>query len=327
MSAAWLNLEQFFVVAGFFLAAVGGRIAADRTHPRRWGSAGFWLLLGACVAGGRILPAESVGYAVLALTLLAATGRVAAPAFRVGDEEALRARAAALRGRLLRPVLLVPLVAVTGGFVLAQLTPGGRPLASAAQASQVALGIGALLALGLALGTTRERPVAAVDEGGRLLQLVGWTLILPQMLAALGGIFARAGVGEEVARLVAALLPVQHPLVAVVAYCAGMTLFTVMMGNAFAAFPVMTLGVGIPFIVRAHGGDPAVMGVLGMLCGYCGTLLTPMAANFNLVPVRLLELRDDYAVIRAQAPFAAALWLFNLVLMALTVYRVGPVTP
>jgi len=62
------------------------------------------------------------------------------------------------------------------------------------------------------------------------------------------------------------------------------------------------------------------MGALGMLSGYCGTLVTPMAANFNLVPVRLLELRDDFAVIRAQVPFAAAIWIFNVVVMYLCVY-------
>ena len=37
-----------------------------------------------------------------------------------------------------------------------------------------------------------------------------------------------------------------------------------------------------------------------MLTGYCGTLMTPMAANFNIVPAALLELDDPYAVIRAQ---------------------------
>ena len=325
MSPAWLQLEHFFVLAGAFLVALAVRIARDPAHPRRWGAALFWLLLGVSVAGGPHLPAEAVGYAVLALTVLAATGRVAAPDFAARPEAELLARAAELRSRLLRPILLVPAVAVTGGFLLARIPLGDRPLAAPGQASQVALGVGALLALGWAFRTTRERPVAAVDEGGRLLQLVGWTLVLPQMLAVLGGVFARAGVGEEVARVVAAVLPVQHPLVAVVAYCAGMTLFTAMMGNAFAAFPVITLGIGLPFVVRAHGGDPAILGALGMLSGYCGTLLTPMAANFNLVPVRLLELRDDYAVIRAQVPFAAALWIFNLVLMALTVYRLGPV--
>jgi uncharacterized membrane protein len=100
-----------------------------------------------------------------------------------------------------------------------------------------------------------------------------------------------------------------------------MVIFTVMMGNAFAAFPIMTLGVGLPFIVKANGGDAAVMGALGMLSGYCGTLVTPMAANFNVVPVRLLELRNDWAVIRAQVPFAVAIWVFNVVVMAACVYR------
>jgi uncharacterized membrane protein len=154
-----------------------------------------------------------------------------------------------------------------------------------------------------------------------LLELLGWAIILPQSLAGLGGIFAKAGVGEEVAQLVAAALPMTDPLAAVVAYCGGMVLFTVMMGNAFAAFPIITLGIGLPFIVKAHGGNPAIMGALGMLSGYCGTLLTPMAANFNIVPVRLLELKSDFAVIRAQAPFAVAIWIFNVVVMAACVYR------
>ncbi|MBA4138309.1 MAG: DUF979 domain-containing protein [Opitutus sp.] len=323
----WLTLENFFVLAGAFVVALGVRIATDVAHPKRWGSAVFWLLLGACIIAGKRLPAEAIGYAVLVMTALAATKQVVPPHFDHGDEAELTRRATTLGGRLLWPVLLVPLVAVTGGFLLGKIELGGALVALPAQASQVSLGIGGLLALALAFGLTRERPVAAVDEGGRLLQLISWTLILPQMLAALGGIFAKAGVGDEVAKIVAALLPVQHPLVAVIAYCAGMALFTIMMGNAFAAFPVMTLGVGLPFIVQAHGGNPAVMGALGMLSGYCGTLLTPMAANFNLVPVRLLELRDDHAVIRAQAPFAAAIWIFNVAVMYFCVYRFSPSPP
>jgi uncharacterized membrane protein len=319
--SAWLTLENFFVLAGAFVVVLGLRIAAEAGHPKRWGSAVFWLLLGLGVMLGKRLPTELVGYAVLGLTVLAATKQVAAPRFAADDEAQLERRAGELRGRLLWPLVLVPVVAVAGGFLFGKVGFGGAPVALPAQASQVALGVGALLALGVAFAVTRSRAIAAVDEGGRLLQLISWTLILPQMLAALGGIFAKAGVGDEVARLVAAWLPVQHPLVAVVAYCAGMALFTIMMGNAFAAFPVMTLGVGLPFIVKAHGGDPAVMGALGMLSGYCGTLLTPMAANFNLVPVKLLELRSDTAVIRAQAPFAATIWIFNVAVMYLCVYR------
>jgi uncharacterized membrane protein len=295
-----MTVEHFFGLTGVFLGLVAVGIARNRAHPRRWGSAAFWLLLAVVVGLGRVLPAGWVGWMVLALGGLVAAKQVATPAGGPGS-----AGRRVSRG-LLVPLLLVPAVAIGGSFWVG---------------SQVALGAGCVAGLGLALLLTRDRPVAAVAEGGRLLELLGWAVILPQSLAALGGIFARAGVGEEVAKLVAAGLPVGHPVAAVVAYCGGMVVFTAMMGNAFAAFPIMTLGVGLPFIVQAHGGNPAIMGALGMLSGYCGTLVTPMAANFNVVPVRLLELRSDWAVIRAQAPFAAAIWIFNVVVMAACVYR------
>jgi len=98
-------------------------------------------------------------------------------------------------------------------------------------------------------------------------------------------------------------------------------LFTMIMGNAFAAFPVMMAGIGLPLLVHKHGAAPAVLGSLGMLTGYCGTLLTPMAANFNIVPAVLLELRDQYAVIRAQWPTALVLLVVNVILMAVLVFR------
>jgi uncharacterized membrane protein len=45
--------------------------------------------------------------------------------------------------------------------------------------------------------------------------------------------------------------------------------------------------------------------------------MTPMAANFNIVPAALLELTDRYGVIRAQVPTALALLLANIVFMAI----------
>lgn len=300
-----LTLEHFYVLIGLFLGVVAVRIARDAAHPRRWGSAAFWLGLAIAIGAGKALPAEPVGWLVLVLGGLVAAKQVAVPVFAdaIASKEV---GAAQLGNRLLWPILLVPVVAVLGSFVTG---------------SQIALGIGCLAALAWGLWLTKETPRTPVAEGGRLLELLSWTLILPQSLAALGGIFAKAGVGEEVAKLVAAGLPVSDPLVAVLAYCGGMVIFTVMMGNAFAAFPIMTLGIGLPFIVQAHGGNPAIMGALGMLSGYCGTLVTPMAANFNIVPVRLLELRGDFAVIRAQVPFAIAIWTFNVALMYACVYR------
>ena len=105
------------------------------------------------------------------------------------------------------------------------------------------------------------------------------------------------------------------------AYTFGMAIFTMVMGNAFAAFPVMTAGIGLPLIVQRFGGDPAIMGAIGMLSGFCGTLMTPMAANFNIVPAALLELKDRNGVIRAQVPTALLLLLANTALMYVLVFR------
>ncbi|MFN0057001.1 MAG: DUF979 domain-containing protein [Planctomycetota bacterium] len=315
-----LDLEYFFILAGSFLLALAARIAFDNSHSRRWGSAIFWALLGVVFVAGRWLDAEIVGWAVVAMALLAGTGLVAPPAVRSREAPRHPAGHRTLGNRLLWPLLIVPAIAIVGSEVLSMNAIVAAEFVTAKQASQVALGLGSLVGLLLALRLTRERPITAIDEGGRLLQNIGWALLLPQVLVALGGVLLKAGVGDEVAHYVAWLLPVENPLVAVVAYCGGMAIFTMIFGNAFAAFPVITLGIGLPFIVKAHGGDPAIMATLGMLSGYCGTLLTPMAANFNIVPVRLLELSDDYAVIKAQAPFAAAIWLFNVAVMYLFVY-------
>jgi uncharacterized membrane protein len=316
-----LTLEFFLVVAGLYLAAMAIEVAADAHHPHRWGSAVFWGLLAGIFLVGKLVPPVAVGYAVLAMALLAGCRQVAPPtgAGRAADDRG--AEAARLGNRLLGPVMLIPILVVGGSYLLEQVRFGGWRLVEPKQATQVALGIACLVGLGLSLRVTRARPVAALAEGSRLIQAMGWAMVLPQLLASLGGIFSRAGVGDVVAQVVGGALPTHHPLVAVVAYCAGMALFTIVMGNAFAAFPVITLGIGLPFIVQQHGGNPAIMGALGMLSGYCGTLVTPMAANFNLVPAILLELEDKHAVIKAQAPMAAVIWLFNVALMYACVYR------
>ncbi|MCE2863755.1 MAG: hypothetical protein RIR76_2831 [Verrucomicrobiota bacterium] len=316
-----LGLEIFLVLAGLGLGAMAVRVAMDRSHPRRAAAALFWGLLAICFAGGKHLPPAAVGLMVVVMAVLAGLRSVSPPAAKVDEGPDRGNEAAKLGNRLLVPVLLIPLCVIAGGYLLPSVSAGGWRLVAPAQATQVALGLACGLALLVALRFTRSGAPAALGAGARLVHAIGWALILPQLLASLGGLFAKAGVGEVVANTVGGALPLHLPLVAVVAYCAAMALFTIAMGNAFAAFPVVTLGIGIPFIVREHGGNPAIMGALGMLSGYCGTLVTPMAANFNLVPAILLGLRDRHAVIRAQAPMAAAIWIFNVVLMALCVYR------
>jgi uncharacterized membrane protein len=141
------------------------------------------------------------------------------------------------------------------------------------------------------------------------------------MLAALGAMFALAGVGPIVAKLIERWIPLDSAFAVVATYTIGMALFTSIMGNAFAAFPVMTAGIGLPLIVHQFGGNVVIMAAVGMLSGFCGTLTTPMAANFNIVPVALLELPDQHAVIKVQIPTALLLLAANTAIMYTFVFR------
>jgi uncharacterized membrane protein len=158
-------------------------------------------------------------------------------------------------------------------------------------------------------------------QGQRLLDAIGWAALLPLLLAALGEVFTQSGVGAAIAAIAGHVLPEGSAFACLLVFALGMVLFTVIMGNAFAAFPVMMAGIGLPLLVGQYGAHPAILGSMGMLCGYCGTLVTPMAADYNLVPAALLELRDPYGVIRAQWWSAVAIFLSTFVMMWLLVFR------
>ena len=148
-----------------------------------------------------------------------------------------------------------------------------------------------------------------------MMDAIGWAGILPQMLAALGGIFAMAGVGESIGALTGQVIPEGSLFLSVVVFGLGMAIFTMIMGNAFAAFPVMAAAIGIPVLVEGFAGNPAIIGAIGMLAGFCGTLMTPMAANFNIVPAALLEMKNQYGVIKMQIGTAIPLLIGNIALI------------
>ena len=316
-----VSIGALYFIVGAILLLVALGIVTDRQHPKRWGSGLFWGLLAVTFMFGGVIPPLVTGYLVLIMVALAVMKQVGGRVVQQASREGRAASAERLGNRLFWPTLLIPGVAVFGSVVLSRIQVGSFRLLEAKNATIIAVGIGALVALGAAMRATRAPSGAPIAEGSRLLQTIGWTLILPQMLAALGGIFAHAGVGAVVADLVGRVLPTQFPSVAVVAYCLGMALFTICLGNAFAAFAVITGGIGLPLIVQQHHGNPAIMAAIGMLSGYCGTLMTPMAANFNLVPAMLLELGDKNAVIKAQVPIGLAILAANIVLMNFFVYR------
>lgn len=58
-----------------------------------------------------------------------------------------------------------------------------------------------------------------------------------------------------------------------------------------------------------------MVGASGLTAGYCGTLVTPMAANFNIMPAALLETKSKYRIILAQAPVAIIMFVIHILLM------------
>jgi uncharacterized membrane protein len=268
---------------------------------------------------GDPLPAQLAGAGVIALALLAT--RMRREHLAEAPEAQRRASAQRLGHWLFVPALLIPLVTVLVVLFGENIRFGANPLFGEGSITLMGLALASVLSAVVAIAVTRQPPIHAASEGRRLLDTMGWAALLPLVLATLGGVFAASGVGEAVASLVSAVIPSDNRLACVLAYGLGMVLFTVIMGNAFAAFPVMTAGIGLPLLIQQHGADPAILGALGMLTGYCGTLMTPMAANFNLVPAALLELDDPNAVIRAQLPTAIPLLLVNLILMYWLAFR------
>ncbi len=314
-------MKPLYLLIGALLVAVAWHVGRDARHPRRWASGAFWALLALLFVAGDALGPHAAGGIAVALAALAGAGRVVRGPGRE-EPAARRAESAARLGhRLFGPALAIPAVTVVLVLALKRATWDGRPLLEPQIQTLWALALACLAAGALALGLTRRAPPDGVHAARDLLEAIGWAGVLPLMLAALGTVFAASGVGDLLARGVSAVIPVQNAFACVVAYAVGMALFTMLMGNAFAAFPVMTAGVGLPLLVKLHGADPASMAAIGMLSGYCGTLLTPMAANFNIVPAALLELKDPHGVIRAQAPTGIVLLAVNVLLMYVIVFR------
>ncbi|HXA39523.1 MAG TPA: DUF979 domain-containing protein [Phenylobacterium sp.] len=316
-----IKLGAVYLLAGLMFAGFAAFSGLDRANPKRWGNTAFWTLVAVSFLAGDRLGDLGNGVLVLGLALLAGLGFLgrSRPATTSPDER--MAMAERFGNRLFVPALVLPLAVALGVLALKPVQLGGVPLMDPKQATLISLALAVVAALTTALALLRQPPAAPIQEGRRLADTIGWAALLPQYLAALGAVFALAGVGNQIGHLVTAYLPVDTRFAAVSVYCVGMAAFTMLMGNAFAAFPVLTGGVAIPILVGHFGGNPAVIASIGMLSGFCGTLMTPLAANFNLVPSALLELPDRYAVIKAQVPTALLMLIVNTVLMYVLAFR------
>lgn len=315
-----IDLTLIYTLAGLYFAWLAIAALRDKAHTRPRANALFWALLALAFLAGERLPAWSMGLVVVALALIAGFGGLGRGTPPVRDLEPA-AEARRWGHRLFLPALLIPLVTVLIAVPFKDLELAGTRVFGAVQTTLVGLGLASVIGILAACLMLRQAPLVALAESRRLTDAIGWAALLPLLLATLGSVFAATGVGEAVSAIATQFIPVDNRFVVVLAYALGMAGFTMIMGNAFAAFPVMTAGIGLPLLVQGHGADAASLAAIGMLSGYCGTLMTPMAANFNLVPAALLELKDPYGVIRMQIGTALPLLASNIALMYFIVFR------
>ncbi len=294
-------LQGLYVLSGLVSLFTAISALTDAKHPARLGTALFWSLLGLIFIFGELIPSLLVGVMILIMGVLTALNRVSFGSMTGASDDFRLQQAKRIGAWLFIPALSIAVFA----FGIAQFTTLG---------GLVGLGIGAVVATVLALAITKAPAKTAINDGSRLLQQIGSASILPQLLAALGALFNAAGVGQVIAEGISAVIPSHNVIFGVIAYAVGMALFTIIMGNAFAAFAVITAGIGVPFVL-SQGANPAVAGILALTAGYCGTLMTPMAANFNVVPAAVLEMRDKNGVMKTQVPIALAMLVIHIVLI------------
>lgn len=293
--------EVFYCIIGAIFISNGVKAFKDLETPKHNTTGIFWCIMGIIFIIGPYIPAAIIGFLLCAIAVITATGGVVETKNDVRTKEETRANADKIGYKVFVPALILALVSVVLSFL------------SIVSANN-SIGVSAVCGVIAVLAITKAPAKSIITEGNRLLDNMGSVAFLPQLLSALGALFTAAGVGDVIAGFVAGLIPDGAHLIACIVYCVGMALFTMIMGNGFAAFSVITVGIGIPFLIN-QGANPAVVGALGLTAGYCGTLMTPMAANFNIMPAALLETKGKYAIIKSQIPVALAMLVVHILLM------------
>lgn len=295
-------LEVLYIVMGLVAIYAGIKNLLDKENKSRVGTAIFWGALGIVFIFGRWLPSTVNGILVIIMMLPAIFRKVMPGKAEPENKARTQELADKLGSKIFLPALAIGVFAV----LIAIFTKLG---------ALVGVGIGVIVSMVLLMVFNRDnKPITFLNDSRRMLDIVGPLSMLPMLLASLGAIFTKAGVGEVVAGLVGNIIPKGNVTIGIIVFAIGMPLFTMIMGNAFAAITVMTVGIGAPFVL-AYGADPVVIGSLALTCGYCGTLCTPMAANFNIVPVALLEMDDKNDVIKNQVVVAVIVLVFQIAYM------------
>ena len=300
-----LLTQIIYILCG--LVSISTGIRGLKNEKAKIGTFLFWTILGIIFIFGEAIPYKVTGGLLVILAIITVTKQLHIGKFENISSQFKIAQSEKLKNKIFIPAVLIGIAA----FLILQFKIGKTAIPPA-----LGIGGGSLVALLAAAIIIKPKFSETNEDTSKLLMQIGATAILPQLLAALGAVFTKAGVGKVIAASISSVIPTGNIFVGIVIYAIGMVIFTMIMGNAFAAFSVITAGIGIPFIIK-NGGNPAVIGALGMTAGYCGTLMTPMAANFNIVPASILEIKDKYGIIKVQAPMALLLLVTHIILMLL----------
>ena len=294
-------LEFIYVLIGLQFFYTAYRVFRAEDNEKKATTMTFWIILGVLFAFGKLIPPMVSGALVVVIGIISLINGIVVKGAITNYEATEVEGSNRLGNKIFIPVIVMAVLAI----ILAKLIP---------ESSSSILGFTAIVALVIIMIMTKTNFAGMMKQSDRMVQQVGAVAILPQLLAALGAIFAAAGVGDVIASIIGGMIPTISPWTGSIAYVLGMVIFTAIMGNAFAAFTVITAGIGVPFVI-AQGADPAIAAALAMTAGYCGTLLTPMAGNFNVLPVGLLEMEDKNGVIKEQALFSILMIVVHILLM------------
>ena len=282
------GLSVVWIIVGLIAIYAGIKNLLDKENPSRIGTAVFWCSFGIVCAFGDWLPAKVSGILVIVMCMPPIFKRVKVGKVNAPEKSHTEKQYQKIGMKIFIPALTVAVFSL----VFALFTN---------ISSMIGITIGTFVAviILMAYSPKENKPQVFMQDSERFLSLMGPLCMLPQLLGCLGGIFTQAGVGEVIANIVENVVPKGNVNVGIIVFAIGMALFTMIMGNAFAAITVMTVGIGGPFVL-SYGADPVTIGMLALTCGYCGTLCTPMAANFNIVPVAILNMKDRWGVIKNQ---------------------------
>ena len=174
---------------------------------------------------------------VLALVALAGAHLLGRSDGQSTSEEERKHLSERFGNKLFLPALIIPFTAFVGTLLFTYTPFKDSGLIDPKSVTLVLLGLGVIIALAACYAWLQPPPLAGVDEGSRLADAIGWALVLPQMLASLGAVFAAAGVGTTIGALASSIIPHGSIFLGVLLYALGMVVFTMIMGNALAAFP------------------------------------------------------------------------------------------